>query len=171
MTATMSTSTAETRSEPEFDSRLIDAIRRILRALEVHSSRLESRHEVTGSQLTCLRVIADGDATTATAISRQVHLSPSTIVGILDRLERKGMIERTRDAQDRRVLNVAATRSGRRLAARAPSLLHELAASLTGEPAVERERVAGALEAVAARIDGLIRVRGDTGRAESQGDR
>jgi DNA-binding MarR family transcriptional regulator len=56
-------------------------------------------------------------------LADKVHLNPSTLVGILDRLEAKGLVTRRRDASDRRSVFVSLTRHGASFVARAPSPL------------------------------------------------
>lgn len=103
---------------PEY--RLACAFRRISQGIEIESRRLGREHGITGPQLACLQAVVNYEPTTATDISAHVHLSPSTVVGILDRLEAKGLITRDRDKLDRRVVFVRPTSAGRKVVARAP---------------------------------------------------
>ena len=54
-------------------------------------------------------------------IAQHVQVSPSTVIGILDRLEAKGLIQRERDREDRRLVQVSLTEPGRGLVASASS--------------------------------------------------
>ena len=47
-------------------------------------------------------------------IARRVGVTEKTITGIVDRLEARGLVQRERDAQDRRVVRVRATAEGLR---------------------------------------------------------
>ena len=86
---------------------------------------------------------------TATTISREVFLSPSTIVGILDRLEVKGLIKRERSQVDRRVVTVEVTELGKKIVKRSPSPLQErLQRRLSELSSAEQEEIASALERV-----------------------
>src|SRR3546814_11281477 len=86
----------------------------------------------------CLRTVIAHGPLTATAISREIHVSPSTVVGILDRLEDKGLVRRERGREDRRIVFVSATDAGRELAAHAPSPLQKhLADALNALPELE----------------------------------
>ena len=86
---------------------------------------------------------------TATTISRDVFLSPSTVVGILDRLEEKGLVRRERMSKDRRVVTVTITEAGRKLAGGAPSpLQNRLTEALTVLPLPEQIAIAKSLERV-----------------------
>ncbi|MCC9308610.1 MarR family transcriptional regulator [Kitasatospora sp. RB6PN24] len=51
------------------------------------------------------------------AIADQVHAEPSNVTAVIDRLEQRGLVERRPDPADRRVKLVAATETGRAVAA------------------------------------------------------
>ena len=86
---------------------------------------------------------------TATAISREIHVSPSTIVGILDRLEDKGLLRRERSREDRRIVFVAATEAGIALAKETPSPLQKkLADALKALPELEQATITLSLERI-----------------------
>jgi DNA-binding MarR family transcriptional regulator len=64
-------------------------------------------------------------------LSERMYLHMSTISGIVDRLEKKGFVERKRDVVDRRVVKISLTKSGKKLVQKAPEaaqgrLLHGL---------------------------------------------
>jgi DNA-binding MarR family transcriptional regulator len=80
---------------------------------------------LTVPQLVCLSAIVAERQITAAALSLQVHLSPSTLVGILDRLEKSDLIRRKRSVEDRRQVHIAATGAGQNAVRRAPSPLQE----------------------------------------------
>jgi len=138
----------------QVDLRVLSAIRRIIRSVDLYSRELATKARVTSPQLACLLAIAEKEKTTATIISRQVFLSPSTIVGILDRLEAKGLVRRQRDANDRRVITITITEEGKRLARSAPSPLQDtLAEALRELPGQEQTSIAESLERVVALME------------------
>jgi len=125
------------------------SFRRIIRAIDIHSRRLATDHQITGPQLLCLNFVIEEGTVTATQLSQLVHLSTSTIVGILDRLEQKGLIHRERDAKDRRVVRVTATDSGRELITHAPSPLQDtMVRALQRLSPLEQSTIALSLERV-----------------------
>jgi len=137
--------------KPSFDQRILLALRQLIRAVDTHSRKLSTEYEITGPQLVCLIDVAAHEPTTATAIGRRVHLSASTVVGILDRLESKHLVTRKRDDQDRRLVYVTITDAGQRLIARAPSPMHDaLYGALLKLPTGEQRRLAESLEHLAA---------------------
>jgi DNA-binding MarR family transcriptional regulator len=130
------------------EDRIIFSIRMLVRALDVLSRKLAADSGVTSPQLACLRHIVTEGTTTTTEIARNVHLSPSTVVGIIDRLEEKGLADRERDKEDRRIVRLTPTEKGRRLVEETPHPVKAMfdtrrARDLTEE---DYERIAVALE-------------------------
>ena len=126
--------------EDSYAHRIFNATWRIARAIDIGSRKLEAQHQITGTQLLCLTAVADHTPATTTGIAKRVHLSPSTIVGVLDRLEAKDLVERRRGRRDRRVVYVSATDAGRALAAKAAHpLLDEFAKALEQLSKQDRE--------------------------------
>lgn len=132
-----------------YDLRILQSLRRIIRAVDLHSRKLSMQHNITGPQLACLVAMAEQGAMTASALARSVYLSPSTIVGILDRLEQKGLAERRRSQRDRRVVEVFLTAAGEALIRKNPSSLQEnLAAALQDLAELEQVSITMALERI-----------------------
>ncbi|MBD3403537.1 MarR family transcriptional regulator [candidate division GN15 bacterium] len=139
-----------------YDLQILQYLRRIMRAIDIHSRKLKSQHKITGPQLVCLLAVVDEGPITATRIAERVFLSASTVVGILDRLEEHGLVQRERDAQDRRLVNITATGGGLELARKAPSPLQDgLANGLKELPELEQATIALSLK----RIGDLMEVR------------
>lgn len=136
---------------PRNDLRVFRAIRKMVRAIELHSRRLSTDFGVTSPQLVCLVTLAEDGPLSNSALAARVYLSPSTVVGILDRLEEKSLVRRERSTADRRVVRLSATEQGRSLVADAPSLLQKrLADAMRVLPLVEQKSIADALERVVA---------------------
>ncbi len=107
------------------EDQIVAALRRIIRAVDLHSRRLVEQSGLTGPQWLTLREAARLGRPPAGVLARVINLSQPTVSGILDRLERRGLIERVRDAADRRSVAVSVTEAGQRLLAEAPSLLQD----------------------------------------------
>lgn len=103
--------------------RLLKASRRIARALDIQSRRVSRSVGLTLPQLVVLGAIRDLGDGASRAISREADLSPATVVGILDKLEAKGLIERARSTKDRRIVHTRLTPAGAVALAAAPSPL------------------------------------------------
>ena len=103
----------------------LTALRRITRAIDLHSKRLERTAGFTVPQLLVLQCVGDLEAPSVTEVAREVQLSQGTVTSIIDRLAAKGLVERTRSEADRRRVCVSLTDQGERGLAEAPSLLQE----------------------------------------------
>jgi DNA-binding MarR family transcriptional regulator len=95
-------------------------LRRIVRALELYSREVEATHGLTGPQLWALWSLANGGPMSLKALAEAMHLDPSTVVGVVDRLEAKGLVVRGKDATDRRKISLSLTPKGRALEKKAP---------------------------------------------------
>ncbi len=149
-------SLAEKLPDDRYDLRILYALRRIIRAVDIDSRKLAAEHMITGPQLLCLNVILDRGPITLTGISKLVYLSTSTIVGIVDRLEGKGLVKRQRDLKDRRLVYVQGMPAGKDLATRTPNpLLYTLHKTLEMISEDEQKIFADTLERIVALMDTL----------------
>jgi DNA-binding MarR family transcriptional regulator len=69
----------------------------------------EAGSGLTGPQIAAMTHLATRGPGTVTELARALHLSHSTTSGIVDRLQARGFVTRTRDEHDRRVTRVAVT--------------------------------------------------------------
>lgn len=90
-----------------------DDIRRIFKVVSEHSLNAERETGLTGPQLWAMKVIAEDASIKVSVLARRMYLHPATVVGILDRLEAKGLVQRIRSKTDRRVVEIELTDSGR----------------------------------------------------------
>jgi len=107
------------------DEAIVVALRRIPRAIDLHSRGLLQTFGLTAPQLVTLQKVVRLQPITIGTLSQAVHLSQATMTGILDRLEQQGLVQRTRDGIDRRTVTITATREGAQLLKKAPSLLQD----------------------------------------------
>lgn len=101
------------------------SLRQIIRAIDLHSKRLERESGLTGPQLLVMQLIGTSGETTAGVIAREVSLSQATVTSILDRLEKKGLLERVRSTDDKRKVMVSLTEEGGKALEKAPTLMQE----------------------------------------------
>lgn len=99
---------------------MLKSIRRIARAVDLSSRQIDRDFGLTLPQLIVLTCIRDLGEVTGRAISEAADLSPPTVVGILDKLEAKQLIERYRSTRDRRIVHTRLTEAGARLLRKAP---------------------------------------------------
>jgi DNA-binding MarR family transcriptional regulator len=102
-------------------SETMQSLRRIFKTIQDYSQEVSDKFGVTGPQLWALKTIAQDGSLPLGELSKTMYLHPSTISGVIDRLEGKGYVVRDRDTGDRRVVNVQLTLKGKRLVSRAPN--------------------------------------------------
>lgn len=106
-------------------TQVMAALRRIIRAIDLHSRALVQRFGLTGPQLVVLKELVETSPLSVSSLAAAVNLSQATVTGILDRLERKAMITRERDSLDKRKVLVSPTAVAEDVLAGAPPLLQE----------------------------------------------
>jgi DNA-binding MarR family transcriptional regulator len=130
--------------------RLIWALDHGLQSL---SKRMQAAIGLTGPQRVALRVLGRSPGISAGALADVLRLHPSTLTGILHRLERGGLVRRTRDPEDRRRVQLALTTRGRRFDVPAPGTVEAVVERvLAGMPAARVRPAAEFLAAVAAAL-------------------
>lgn len=82
-------------------------------------------HGLTEPQAICLAAIAREGHINPGKLAKSLSLTPPTVTGILDRLERRHLIERGRTARDKRQVVVSLTEAGNDLLASSPPPLQE----------------------------------------------
>lgn len=107
------------------ETEIVVALRKIIRAVDLYSHQIALRSGLTGPQLATLREAAERGPLSLGALARAVQVSQATMSGILDRLERRGLVVRTRDGRDRRSVQLTVTDAGQQVLADAPSLLQD----------------------------------------------
>lgn len=95
----------------DYDDVLV-ALRRIIRATDLHSKQLSKTTGLTTPQLLILQAIRRSGAVPTGEVARKVNLSQATVTLILDRLESRGLVHRVRSEQDKRKVNVSLTEEG-----------------------------------------------------------
>lgn len=137
------------QSAPERpDQEVLRSLRRIFHAVDRHS-RLARQHGLTEPQAICLNAIQRAGEVNPGQLARSVSLSPPTVTGILDRLERRALIQRERIARDKRQVTVRLTRGGEQLLEQSPPSLQErFKQRLAALPAARQRGIAEALQEV-----------------------
>jgi DNA-binding MarR family transcriptional regulator len=106
-------------------NRVVAALRRIIRAIDLHSRTLVQRFGLTGPQLVVLKALVERSPQSVSELAAAVNLSQATVTGILDRLGAKAMVTKARDVDDRRKVMVSLTSAAEDVLAGAPPLLQE----------------------------------------------
>ncbi len=84
-------------------------------AMQRVSKRMEKEFGVTGLQRLVIRVVGRFPSISAGRLAGLLHVHPSTLTGVLGRLERNGLLSRRSDPRDRRRSLLGLTENGRRL--------------------------------------------------------
>jgi DNA-binding MarR family transcriptional regulator len=92
---------------------IMDNIRRVFQVVNEQSKKVERETGLTGPQVWAIKVISEFAPLRVSDLAKKMYLHPATTVGILDRLEKRGLIARTRSSGDRRVVDVTLTDEGR----------------------------------------------------------
>lgn len=109
-------------------------------ALHAVSKRMGRSLGVTGPQRLVIRLVGRQPDITPGELARQMHLHPSTLTDILDRLARRRLIERRSDVADRRQTRLSLSAAGRRVdARRAPTIESAIARALAAAPPADIE--------------------------------
>ncbi len=85
-----------------------------------HSRNMERACGVGGAQVWALAVLARRPGIRVTEFARELSIHPSTASNLLDKLERAGYVQRSRSADDQRVVELKLTEAGQAVLARAP---------------------------------------------------
>lgn len=106
---------------------IVTDIRKILRSINLESKRIQKEFGISIPQLLCLTYLGSVQAYQAThkQLTEYLNLNSSTVTGIINRLEKKGLIARLPKKGDKRTTYVALTSAGYKLLKNTPNLMHE----------------------------------------------
>lgn len=104
---------------------LLISLRRITRAMDLHSKQLEKKYGLTGPQLIILQVVSSEGEVAIGNLARKVSLSQATVTNIVERLEQKGILRRAKLGADKRLVFVGATEKAHQLLSSNPLVFQE----------------------------------------------
>jgi DNA-binding MarR family transcriptional regulator len=99
---------------------IIFSIRRLIQASELYSKELNKKYQISAAQLNCILTLNEYGPLPPSKIAQHMMVKSSTVTGVVDRLEKKGLAERMRNSPDRRMITIQLTKAGKRLAENAP---------------------------------------------------
>lgn len=132
---------------------MVSTILALQRATHVTLSRLG--HDLadlalTPSEINVLANLADGADRTVTSLGQAVGSRPTTLTGVLDRLERRALITRSPHPTDRRAVLISLTAAGHETATRVRATVEEIERhALAGLPPESVRAAVAVLEALA----------------------
>ena len=112
-------------TEREACDQVLAALRRIIRAIDLHSRKLAQRYGLTGPQLIILKELQSLGDVSVGELAKRISLSSGTVTDILERLEKRGLVQRARSNADRRRVLNRITEKGEEILQKAPTLLQE----------------------------------------------
>ena len=99
---------------------IIFSIRKLMQAGEFYTKELTKKYQVSAPQLNCLLSLYENGPLPPSQIAKHIMVKSSTVTGIVDRLEQKGLVKRFRNSPDRRIITIELTDSGKNLTKNAP---------------------------------------------------
>jgi DNA-binding MarR family transcriptional regulator len=112
-------------------SDLIEALVRTAFVITAVLSQVAADHDLSLTQMRVLAILRDRQSTMS-GLATYLGLDRSTISGLVDRAEKRGLLERVRNPLDGRGVNVALTQSGRELAERGGEEVARTLSPMTG---------------------------------------
>jgi DNA-binding MarR family transcriptional regulator len=129
-------------------------IRRLMQGSYLYNKELNKKYQVSAPQLSSLLALHENGPLPPSQIAKYIMVNSSTVTGIIDRLEQKGLVQRSRISTDRRVITVTLTDKGRELAEHAPPPIQEkIVEGLQKLPPHEIEKIVQALTKLTYMLD------------------
>jgi DNA-binding MarR family transcriptional regulator len=136
---------APDRSSPHDDG-LIDALAQAAFATMTVLNKVAGENDLSLTQLRVFAILRDRRVGT-TALARHLGLEKSTMSGLVERAERRGLLQKAPAANDGRAVEISLTAGGRRLARLLFAQVEEALTPLISVlGSAERERLRGLLE-------------------------
>lgn len=115
-----------TAARAEVPPKVSDALNLVLRTLNLKGTGVVRGAGITQAQSTMLRVLDREGRISASRLAGEVGLSSPAVSSALVFLERRGLVRRVHDKEDRRRVWIEITRRGRELWSRCLRRFHEL---------------------------------------------
>lgn len=100
-------------------------LRKIIQAIDRNSKSLLRRVGLTMPQLIILQYVHSQTEVSVGRIAKNNHLGDATVTGILERLEKRGLLLKRKSRRDRRSVLISITEQGVALLQRAPPVMQE----------------------------------------------
>lgn len=100
---------------------VVNGLRRLFKAIQEHSKRILKRTGLSGPQVWAMTILGSEPGLLQGELAERLYAHPSTVSGIVDRLEERGIVRRTTNPEDRRGIRLTLTPLGRKLLRRSPS--------------------------------------------------
>ncbi len=104
---------------------VLTSLRRVIRATDLHSKHLAKTSGLTAPQILLMQAIRKHEGGTIGDLANDVSLSQATVTSILDRLEKRGLVQRERSTVDKRKVHACLTDQGLETLKNAPRPLQD----------------------------------------------
>ena len=101
-------------------------MRKVMTSIRTQADAQLSTHDLTYAQWLPLFKISPCPPTTVASLAWDLETDPASMTRALDRLEAKGLVARERSTTDRRVVQLALTPEGDKVAAQVPPVLADV---------------------------------------------
>ena len=130
------------------------ALRRVIRATDLHSKHLAKTTGLTAPQILLLQTIRDKGEVTIGELASEMSLSQATVTTIIDRLEKRGLVFRERSKEDKRKVHAYLTDQATDVLKEAPIPLQDHFARQFGDlQEWEQTMIISSLQRVAQMMD------------------
>ncbi|MFC1825982.1 MarR family winged helix-turn-helix transcriptional regulator [Thermodesulfobacteriota bacterium] len=129
---------------PDHTKQIIFSIRRLIQASELYTKELNKKYQISAAQLNCILTLEELGPLPPSQIAKHMMVKSSTVTGVVDRLEKKGLAVRMRNSPDRRVIIIQLTEAGKKLAENAP-------------PPIQQKIIDGLKQTKKAKIEQIVR--------------
>ena len=115
----------KTEIPDQISMQIVLRLRQIIQELSKHSKFIQDNYSITIPQLLCLQEIHEHSPISIGALTKIVFMNNSTVTGIVDRLENRGLIRRNRISKDRRKIHLEVTDQGIEFVKKSPTPINE----------------------------------------------
>lgn len=99
---------------------VVNNLRRLFKAIQEYSKAIWRQTGLSAPQVWVLNVLEGAPGLSLNELSERLFAHPSTVSGIIDRLEERGVVRRERDPADGRGVLLSLTPRGRRMVGSSP---------------------------------------------------
>lgn len=143
--------------KPEVDS-ILEAILYLTTEGRRITKELARRADLTGPQLTVLKMLEGVGDLSLSDLSERIRAQNSTVTGIIDRMEREGLVVRARSTEDRRVVHIRLTEKGAKIAKEiSVEPMEVFRGALEGLSATETRDLLKILTKIARRVQSIVK--------------
>lgn len=138
-------------------ARLVMAVLTTARRIDVACAELLSKHALSEGRFAALLAVSDEPGITPRLLGDRLEVTSATVVGLVDRLDRDGLVERREHETDRRTYTLSTTEAGERIIGELVPVyagwLHRLG---TGISSAQRSSVSLVLAAVQQNLSAVV---------------